>query len=124
EIKGTDVKDIIWLTPNGSEMSDQEWRESSARCLGVFLSGVGLGETDQHGRPLHDENFLWLLNAHHEAIEFRLPALDGSRRWHVLIDTCDDEPIARDDVAPGEIYPLQGRSLVLLLQVHSNATQP
>ena len=54
-IRGSDVKDIVWLKPDGGEMTDAEWREAHARCLGVYFSGEGLTETDERGRPLADE---------------------------------------------------------------------
>ncbi|MBA3914995.1 MAG: glycogen debranching protein GlgX, partial [Acidobacteriales bacterium] len=45
-IKGEGISDIIWLNPDGKEMGDEAWRNDSARCLGVFLSGSGLDEQD------------------------------------------------------------------------------
>src|ERR1700684_2665389 len=65
-IKGANVKDVLWLNPAGNEMSEDQWRDPSVRCMGMFLSGQGLDETDERGRNLGDENFLILLNAHHE----------------------------------------------------------
>ena len=41
-IKGAGVKDILWLNPDGNEMTDEEWGQESARSLGVFLAGEGL----------------------------------------------------------------------------------
>ena len=57
-IKGATVKDVLWLNPSGNEMSEDEWRDPSLHCLGMFLSGQGLDETDERGRKLSDENFL------------------------------------------------------------------
>ena len=34
------VKEVIWLTPDGSEMTEAEWDQAFARCLGVYLAGV------------------------------------------------------------------------------------
>ena len=47
--------------------------QDSARCLGVFLSGSGLDELDERGQPITDENFVLLMNAHHEDVPFTLP---------------------------------------------------
>src|SRR6185295_2810047 len=30
------IKDVLWLAPSGTEMTDEEWNQSFARCLGVF----------------------------------------------------------------------------------------
>ncbi len=37
-IKGVGVKDILWLMPDGREMTDEEWGQEFARSLGVLLS--------------------------------------------------------------------------------------
>ncbi|HSS98340.1 MAG TPA: glycogen debranching protein GlgX, partial [Terriglobales bacterium] len=35
-IKGAEIKDIQWLRPDGKEMTDEEWKQDSARCMGMF----------------------------------------------------------------------------------------
>jgi glycogen operon protein len=117
-IKGTSTKDILWLTPSGQELSDEEWQHSFARCLGLFLSGEGLDERDRQGRPVTDSSFLLLLNAHNDAIPFRLPAIGSGSEWLLLIDTHRDRFPGRDErVSPGTEFALQGRSLALFMQV-------
>ena len=116
-IRGTGVKDIIWLKPDGGEMSDAEWQQSHARCLGVYLSGDGLTEKDERGRPVADYSFLLLFNAHHETIDFHLTALVEGARWLVVLDTAHQGGLTRGGVIEnGGIYPLHGRSLALLQQ--------
>ena len=73
-IKGAGVKDILWLTPDGHEMTDEEWKQSSARCLGMFLAGQGLLEYGERGEKITDDNFLLLMNARSEEIPFTLPS--------------------------------------------------
>src|SRR6185369_13194015 len=36
-IKGSGVKDILWINQDGGEMSDEAWQRSYARCLGMIL---------------------------------------------------------------------------------------
>ena len=116
-LRGPGVKDIVWLRPEGGEMSDDEWNQHFARCLGVFFAGEGLTETDGRGRPLRDLSFLVLFNAHHEAIPFKLPDYSGGR-WHALFDTAFEDGREIDGTFDaGAAYDLQGRSLVLLRQV-------
>ena len=43
-----------------------------ARGLGVYLAGDALDEVDARGRPVRDDNFLLLFNAHHDSA--RVPA--------------------------------------------------
>jgi glycogen operon protein len=116
-IHGSEVKDIAWLRPDGGEMTNEEWDHEFARCLGVYLVGEALTETDARGRPVRDANFLVLFNAHHEALEFRLPGF-GAGRWLALVDTSYEDGLVQDGTfAPGEPYPLKARSLALLVPV-------
>jgi len=101
-------EDTSWLSPEGREMTDQDWRLPFARCLGMLMVGRRLAERDERGEPIVDDDLLLLLNAHHEAIVFHLP----DAGWTVLLDT------ARVD-APSvtQTYPLDARSLALLAKV-------
>ncbi len=116
-IKGAGVKDITWLRPDGGEMTDEEWQQSFARCLGVFFSGA-IEETDAKGQPVEDDNMLLLLNAHHEEIPFKIPAFPAKARWAVIVDTSFEEGKRNDGryFYSGGEYPLQSRSMVLLAQ--------
>jgi len=116
-IKGVGVKDILWLRPDGREMTDQEWTQEHARTLGVFLSGSAVDEIDERGQLITDENFILLMNAHHEEVPFCLPTVASSMTWMTLIDTSVDS--ARSPATTYEAlttYPLQARSLALLVE--------
>jgi glycogen operon protein len=115
-IKGANVKDISWLRPDGQEMTDEEWNSFYARCLGLLLHGDAIEEHDERGRPIHDDTYLLLLNAHSQPIPFRLPKQLGIARWGVTVDTCfaDGKRPDRRTFNTGESYPLQARSTALL----------
>jgi glycogen operon protein len=116
-IKGADVKDIIWLHPQGREMTDDEWKQESARCLGVFLSGDAVDEVDERGQRIHDENFVMLMNAHHEEVPFVLPAPAPNQGWVAVIDTsCQTTNRPDAFYEGGAQYPLQARSLAVLVE--------
>jgi isoamylase len=85
-VRGSDIPDITWLTPDGREMSDQEWSADWARALAFRLGGEALGDVDAQGRLIVDDDFLFLLNAEHEPVTFRLPG-DGKSDWRVAVDT-------------------------------------
>lgn len=114
-IRGDHVSDIIWFDPSGSEMSDQQWSESNARTLGVFLSGRSLQEEDERGQLLVDSDFLMLVNAHHEPVEFRIPTELSDRHWLLRLDTADPAGfgIERRTLRPGDSYVIEGRALAL-----------
>ncbi|HKE39533.1 MAG TPA: glycogen debranching protein GlgX [Casimicrobiaceae bacterium] len=116
---GGEVKDIVWLKPDGTEMTTEEWNQDFARCLGVYLAGKALDETDPRGNPVRDGNFVVLFNAHHEAVPFRLPGYGGGA-WIAIVDTARDDGLAVDgSFAASSTYPLEGRSLVLLSHAES-----
>ncbi len=121
---GSGIKDIIWLNSDGTEMTDHNWDQEFARCLGVYLAGEALDETDGRGRPVRDRNFIVLFNAHHDDLRFALPALGHSPRWLALVDTALEDGLAPDGTfGRGDAYPLRARSLALLVEVEA-ATPP
>ena len=121
-IRGSGVKDIMWLKPDGGEMTDAEWQHEFPRCLGVMLAGEGMTEIDQRGRPVTDRNFLMLFNAHHEEIVFTLPNHTEGLRWLAILDTAHGHGLAGGGVHDGgSHYTLKGRSLALLQEQKSGA---
>jgi glycogen operon protein len=121
-IRGTDVKDIVWLRPDGQEMTDQEWNHEFARCLGVYLAGAALDDTDRRGHRVVDHDFLVLLNAHHETIRFTLPAFTPGTAWQVMVDTGYEAGLAVDGrFQSGTVYELAGRCLALLIATQAGS---
>ena len=98
-------ENTAWLSPEGREMTDQDWNLPFARCLGCLMVGQRLYERDERGEPVMDDDLLVLMNAHHDALDFVLPEAP----WLVLLDTARDEP-----AVPAKSYRLEARSLVLL----------
>ncbi|HEY5682176.1 MAG TPA: glycogen debranching protein GlgX [Sulfuricaulis sp.] len=118
QIRGSEIKDIVWLKPDGSEMTDEEWQQSFARCLGLFLAGAGLNEYDDRGQAITDANFLILINAHHDEIGFVLPAYHPGKLWKMELDTSHEAGLMCDGTFEGMYtYPLQGRSFVLMREM-------
>jgi glycogen operon protein len=121
-IRGGEFKDILWLTPEAREMSDEEWQQSFARCLGLLMIGEALGEYDERGRAVLDDDMLLLLNAHHEAIDFAIPNGPAQGSWNVLVDTGASTGLGQAAAySPGAVFPLQARSLVLLQRVRQTS---
>ncbi len=108
------LRDIAWLDSGGQEMTDAQWNHSFARCLGVFISGRGLMECDERGRPVEDDDLLLLLNAHDEPTAFTLPNGEGTS-WAALVDTSTESGIPQDLVPrDSAVHEVKGRSVVLL----------
>jgi glycogen operon protein len=109
-IRGTEEKDIVWLRPDGQEMTDEEWGLGWVRCLGLMLNGETVGEVDEAGETIKDDTFLIMLNCHHEPIKFFVPKPPGEEKWEVVIDTNDPELAAdsrfADESTPVDLVPL------------------
>ena len=114
KIRGIDVKDLAWFDPDGNEMTDAVWDAPHVRCLGVRLAGDAIDETDDRGRRIIDDTLMILLNAHHETIPFTLPRPGRRQSWSLAFDTAESHTKKRR-VRSGHEYPLQGRSLAVLV---------
>jgi glycogen operon protein len=110
---GSGLPDVWWFRPDGRRMTQKDWSRADAHTLGVFLNGQEIPTRTPQGAPIGDDSFLLLLNAHHEPIEFTLPARRFGLRWATELST--SEPGAPPRVLParGKV-PVESRSLVLL----------
>jgi isoamylase len=101
----SELGDILWFKPNGSEMDEADWNSGFARSLMVFLNGDAIPELDATGRPITDDHFLLLFNAHSEPIKFTMPAGELGQDWLVRLDT------ATGQVDPRNARPWRARSI-------------
>ena len=96
------VKDILWLTPDGHEMTDSDWQSPHCNCLGVQYSAVA----DEGAKP---ENCLLLLNADNAQLDFALPR----QSWACILNTAS-EGVEMQHIA-GANFTLPAHSLALLI---------
>ncbi|HEY5594721.1 MAG TPA: glycogen debranching protein GlgX, partial [Nitrospiria bacterium] len=121
-IRGSEIKDIAWFSPNGHEMTDEEWNAESVRYLGVRLAGDAIDEVDELGQRIIGDTLLILLNAHHEAVPFVLPAHKKGTRWELTLDTeIGKTKKGRRLARGGRTYDLRGRSLAVFRLVSRDA---
>jgi glycogen operon protein len=112
-VHNTAEKDIAWFRTDGQEMTEAEWNAGWVRSFAVMINGNTLEEVDEIGRRLTDDTFLVLVNAHHEAVTYTLPASPMARGWQRVLNTFDvDDPFREADV--NETLEVAARSLVLL----------
>jgi len=112
-IHGSVVKDIMWLRPDGKEMTDEDWNASWVRCVGVRLSGTNLKETTENGDALADDDFLILLNSHYEMVNFRTPQFVAGIRWELVLNTDKTADTRGMMVKGGTTYKIVPRSISL-----------
>jgi glycogen operon protein len=120
-IRGSNVRDIMWLAPSGRELTDAEWETDQVKCLGVRLAGGLIGERDEEGRPVVGETLLYVLNADDKAIDFTLPAFEPGLTWCCLIDTFDRSREAQSFSA-GQQVQLADRAAALFQGVRMPVT--
>jgi glycogen operon protein len=111
-LRGTDIKDITWLTPEGVERSNGDWTDPDNRFLAFLIRGeAGEYFLTEMGEPEPDNSFLVAMNAHGEAKDFVLPAIDAGVHWMPLLDTARPGQAALPPPRDGAVYVMEGRSL-------------
>jgi glycogen operon protein len=111
------LPDIAWFAPVGSEMTDEDWVSGFAKSIAVYLNGQGIPDLDVRGRRVTDDSFLLCFNAHHEPLEFAMPAAEFGRAWLPVINTANDDD-ARESVTAGAKIEVADRSVLVLQAVN------
>jgi isoamylase len=92
------LPDITWFTPDGTEMTDEDWGTSFAKSVAVFLNGYGIPDRDPRGQRVLDDSFLLCFNAHYEPIEFTLPPKEFGTAWRVVVCTAPEEETPAEEL--------------------------
>ncbi|HEY2606042.1 MAG TPA: glycogen debranching protein GlgX, partial [Paraburkholderia sp.] len=117
-----DVTDARWLSPDGTDISAEQWDDPSMRCFGLVIDGRA--QASGIRRLASDATLLLVLNAHHDVVNFTLPDIPEGDTWTCLLDT--NMPVRPElpQFSAGDAYQVTGRSLLLLaLEAPSRATQ-
>jgi isoamylase len=108
-----EVKDVTWINANGAEMTGEQWGDAGMHCFGMLMDGraqpTGIRQRGQ------DATLLMISNAHHDMVQFTLPEVPGGGAWSLLIDTNLPEQAEKGGFAPGHVYEVTARSLLLLV---------
>ena len=107
------LPDIGWFSPDGTEMTEEDWESGFGRSVAVFLNGQGIPDRDARGQRVIDDSFLLYFNAHWEPIEFTVPGDEYGAEWMAVVDTTEPEAEERT-VAAGATVTVGPRSLVVL----------
>jgi isoamylase len=109
-------RDISWLTPAGTEMTQADWQASDTRSLAVLLNGEAITEPGPRGEIIADDSFLLLFNADDQPVTFILPGAGGASGWSVVVDTHNnaDATSAAEVLVPASARKVPGRTVVAL----------
>jgi len=125
EVNGSVEQDILWLRPDGKEMTQDEWHAGWVRCFGLWLNGRTLDEVNAVGEQIHDDTFLILFNPHHESVRFTLSPPRPETGWQLCLDTRTAyAPKRRTQIR--KFYQLLDRSMAVLqeLPLESDSDTP
>jgi isoamylase len=104
------VKDLTWLRPDGKEMTETDWDDSTNHVLGMLILGEATDEVDERGRRLVGEAILLLTNGGARSRPFTLPQLETPGAWVEVLNTAHPNPRT---VRQGKVS-LVAHSLMLL----------
>lgn len=116
EIPGTDTKDIIWLKPDGKELTKEDWEMETARSLALLISGkAGQYHLTERGEREPDDTFLLMFNASKETVKYTLPKIKEAPYQILMIDTslCTQSDVMEQRVE--NPFSLKPHSLVLIV---------
>jgi isoamylase len=114
QIRGSRVKDLTWFAPDGTEMTDEQWRAPGVRTLAVQFAGDAIDDRGPRGEKIVDDTLLVVLNADDRPVAFTLPN-HSARRWEVVFDTVHASfTAAHGEHDGGAAYRVAERSVVCL----------
>jgi len=93
-LAGAQARDLLWFTPAGTEMTDAEWSDPSSLAIALYLDGFDAPDQAPDGTWLTDDDFLVLVNAWWEPLEFTVPATRPEAEWQLVLDSHDLAPPA------------------------------
>lgn len=78
----------------------------------VFYNGDAIREPDANGQRILDDDFLLMINAAPEAVDFTLPDAKYGHLWHTVVDTGGDDD--RKDYRSGDTVHVGPRTAYIL----------
>ena len=101
-------KEIVWLSPAGETMTQDDWDESARKCFGFLLNPSTRSATG--ARPL-----LVLINADEQNFDFVLPVEKTEDRWQVALHTGENGVQEfQKSKSDRTILKLEGQTLTVL----------
>ncbi|MGW2346446.1 glycogen debranching protein GlgX [Streptomyces sp. NPDC001661] len=109
------LPDLVWLRPDATEMTEEDWHRPDAHALAAFLNGDAMVERDSLGERAVDDSFLFLFNFYWDAMEFQLPDASHGVSWTTRIDTAQADGVPDESEFKAEAtVRLEAHSLLVL----------
>ena len=81
------IPQVEWFDHTGSIMDMDDWRNTHAFSMMIYLNGSDIPEVDWYGNRMVDNDFILIFNAHYEPIMFTLPDERYGHKWQLVVDT-------------------------------------
>jgi isoamylase len=81
-------------------MTQDNWADRNALALCVYLDGSDDPDEAPDGSPLLDDDFLVMVNAWWEPLDFTVPPVRPGQAWQTDIDSYHGRTPAAADTAP------------------------
>ena len=81
------IPQVEWFDHTGSIMDMDDWQNTHAFSMMIYLNGSDIPEVDWYGNRMVDNDFILIFNAHYEPIMFTLPDERYGRKWQLVVDT-------------------------------------
>lgn len=108
------IPQVEWFDHTGSIMDMDDWQNTHAFSMMIYLNGSDIPEVDWHGNRMVDNDFILIFNAHYEPIMFTLPDERYGRKWQLVVDTHNPNEPALSYEA-GFMITAQSRSFLMLM---------
>ena len=79
-LTGAQTAELSWFTPAGTPMTSGDWSDPNALAVGIYLDGSDDPDRAADGTLLLDDDFLVLVNAWWEPLDFTIPPAGPGRR--------------------------------------------
>jgi len=108
------IPQVEWFDHTGSIMDMDDWQNTHAFSMMIYLNGSDIPEVDWYGNRMVDNDFILIFNAHYEPIMFTLPDERYGRKWQLVVDTHNPNGPELSYEA-GFMITAQSRSFLMLM---------
>ncbi|HLK72088.1 MAG TPA: glycogen debranching protein GlgX [Streptosporangiaceae bacterium] len=116
-LAGAEAAELRWFTPAGTEMTAGDWSDPNALAIALYLDGHDDPDRAADGTWLTDDDFMVLVNAWWEPLDFTLPEGRAQASWQVEIDSYDltwQPGSPREERKAGDSVRVGPRSVMVL----------
>ena len=116
------IPQVEWMDHTGSIMDMEDWSNTHAFSVMIYLNGSDIPVADWYGIQMVDNNFILIFNAHYEPIMFTLPDERYGKKWRLVVDTHNPKGPELNYEA-GFAITAQSRSFLLLMSDRKPTTK-